>query len=167
VARNPGKNAAYSKAWRDAHPGAQRASERRWYEKNRDVVLEKDRQGRLANLAEHQRRERESYRRNAAARRERNRAWRKANPDLVRFYASERRAAKAHRTPPWLTAAHHAAIAEMYETAHTMTRVTGVLHHVDHAVPLRGKTVSGLHVPWNLQCLPWHANLSKNNRTDA
>jgi len=72
-------------------------------------------------------------------------------------------ASKLNRTPSWLTAEHKTTIQKYYEEANRLTIIFGVLHVVDHIVPLQGKTVSGLHVPWNLQILTAQENLAKSN----
>jgi 5-methylcytosine-specific restriction endonuclease McrA len=71
---------------------------------------------------------------------------------------------RGQRKPTWLSAEQKLQIAAVYASASDLTELTGVVHHVDHIVPLRGELVSGLHVPWNLQVLTAHENCSKSNR---
>lgn len=65
-----------------------------------------------------------------------------------------RRGEMAHRTPAW---SEKEAIRIFYNNCPPG-------YHVDHIIPLQGKTVSGFHVLGNLQYLPAQENLSKGNR---
>jgi len=79
------------------------------------------------------------------------------------LYSKDRQEKQKAATPSWLTEEHRRAIEDIYKTAKLCQRVTGSEYHVDHIVPVRGKNVCGLHVPWNLQILPSRVNLVKSN----
>lgn len=153
-----------SRRWREANPEKQRECCRAWYANNREAALASDKRSREANLEKFLERERLSYARNAEARRAKSDRWRAANPSRVAYHASTRRSALARRTPPWLTHEHFEQMRSMFWAASLMEMATGEAHHVDHIVPLRGKLVSGLNVPWNLQVLSAIENLKKSNR---
>lgn len=84
--------------------------------------------------------------------------WRQRNPGYYLAKAAERKAYKISATPIWLTSEHKQQIVELYNLA----RRTNM--HVDHIVPLKGKNVCGLHVPWNLQLLTPTENMKKSNK---
>ncbi len=88
------------------------------------------------------------------------REYHKAHPELLAEINAMRRAARMKATPKWLSEAHRREIRALYGESKARG---GSLWHVDHIVPLQGKTVSGLHVPWNLQLLPASENLRKKN----
>ena len=87
--------------------------------------------------------------------------WRDANPGVMAMHAARWRAALVQATPAW---ANQKKIAEFYETADGLSILTGEWYHVDHIVPLQGKTVRGLHCEANLQVLPEVENIRKGNR---
>jgi hypothetical protein len=89
--------------------------------------------------------------------------WVKANPAKVNARTARRYACKTQATPVWLTDDDHWMIEQAYDIARLRTTMLGVKFEVDHIVPLRGRKVCGLHVPWNLQITPLKANRVKSN----
>lgn len=116
---------------------------------------------------------------NRAKHREATRLWKLVNPDkhkaqLVRYQAknkakramreARRRVRLTSSIPKWVTQEDRLSITALYLEAQRLTELTGIVFHVDHIIPLRGKTVCGLHIPENLQVIPYYENVEKNNR---
>ncbi|PQV51836.1 HNH endonuclease signature motif containing protein [Paraburkholderia sp. BL21I4N1] len=72
-----------------------------------------------------------------------------------------RRRREKRATPRWLTPAQKLEIRKLYLLAEALTEARGELWVVDHIVPLDGKLVCGLHVPWNMRVLHWLENSKK------
>ena len=169
----------YLREWRAKNPEKQAAICKTYDEKNRDKRSAYAKQYRKDNPEKVQ---------------EQVKAWAKANPEKIKAYSikggrawhdrnpeylkehykankeryvaarARRRAAQESATPTWLTAIDKAMIQEMYDASEARYIQTGIKHHVDHIVPINGKGVAGMHVPWNLQVITAHENLSKGWR---
>lgn len=90
--------------------------------------------------------------------------WAKNNKAKINAKWMKREAGKKHRTPSWLTEEHWLAISCKYSVAAMLNKNSVERWDVDHIIPLQGKTVSGLHVPWNLQVITAKQNKIKGNR---
>lgn len=142
-ARNLEHAKAMCNAWKAANPLKSKAAAARWCIMNPEKVIR-------ANAS-----------RDPAKSKVLAQKFYRNNPGYAvagsRLYALK----KIQRTPAW---ASRAAITQFYRKAAELTKATGIVHHVDHIIPLRGKLVSGLHVENNLQILDAKSNLTKGKR---
>lgn len=125
---------------------AAKAAGKRYYERNRLEVIDRA-QSRTAE-------KKQSYRR----------AHKVANPELYKELTNARRRRFRQATPKWLTTEHKMEIRLKYRLAIELSRRLGVLHAVDHIIPLQGEEVCGLHVPWNMEVITQEQNLKKSNK---
>ena len=95
-----------------------------------------------------------------------HKSWSNANPGVVSLHRTKRRQGLRNATPNWLTDDHITEIGDFYTLAKDCYLISGEVYEVDHIVPLQGKDICGLHVPWNLQVLPRDINRKKNNKYD-
>lgn len=139
-------------AWRAKNPEKVQQHNRTQYEKFSDKIAEGSRQYRAAN--------REMV--NA-----KKRQYAKENRHIFNKIQAKRKAAELQRTPAWLTEDDFWLIEEAYELAAKRTNLFKFAWHVDHVIPLQGKLVSGLHVPTNMQVIPWDENRRKSNKFEV
>ncbi len=128
---------AHQKEWRTKNKAKIKAYDLEWKRNNKDKV------------AEHSRKSR------------------KKHSGRVNAANALRQLSKKYRTPSWLTEDDLWVIKEVYRLAADRTKLHGFSWHVDHIIPLQGKTVSGLHVPSNLRVIEGKLNIMKNNRFEG
>jgi hypothetical protein len=115
------------------------------------------------NKANYEKRKQEmaERRKNDPEYREKCNRWGKENREKRCEYTAKRKSIKLKAMPKWLTDDELNQIKFIYDECHRITNETGIEHHVDHIIPLQGKFVCGLHVPWNLQILTAKENMEK------
>lgn len=83
------------------------------------------------------------------------------NKGMVRYYNANR---KARVKQASLGGYDLERVKLVYQKAADLEALGDIKYHVDHIVPLTGKNISGLHVSWNLRCIPAEENLRKHNK---
>lgn len=128
-----------------------RQKQKEYYDRNREKILENKRKYQEEN-------------------KDKVLAWKKAEYEKNKkdyiHRANVRKYRKYNATPNWLTEEHWKEIEEIYNLSREMSTTGETRYDVDHIIPIQGKLVCGLHVPWNLQILERKQNRIKSNLHD-
>lgn len=141
---NVNNEKAKRKAWRVANAHVAKANHAKWLAENKAHV-------------EHYQTEYRNREENKA----RKAALKAASRPEATARERKRQAAKLRATPAW---ADDVLMILVYRLAAELSALTGVLHQVDHTVPLQSKKVCGLHSHTNLSVMPKAENIRKGNR---
>ena len=172
----------YMREWAAKNPELKKQRAAEWYQNNREEIIErvrtnyhkdidKSRQRGRDYAATHRVEARQRVKnwseQNPERKRQNDKAWAEGNKARSHSLKAKYRAARRQACPPWVDDAHMARIHEIYKLRRDISERTGVVHEVDHIVPLQGKTVCGLHVWWNLRVIPREENNRRPRIWDA
>ena len=130
-----------------------------WYSQpeNKDRHRDYQREWRGNNRERHRERRLQQYYKNKPAARARERRAYRNNPEKHLRITRERTALTISFAAQ-LPESVRKTIGTFYDCAKRVSACTGIKHHVDHIVPIRG---DGWHVPNNLQVIPERVNIKK------
>ena len=131
---------------------------------NKELMKKREKLYRLKNKEIIKEQQSEWFNKNKEKVLKQQKEYRTLNKGITNDRNARRRARKLNATPQWLTPKQKQEIQDIYVECSRMSKETSISHHVDHIIPLQGKTVCGLHVPWNLQILTDAENLLKSNK---
>lgn len=89
----------------------------------------------------------------------------KNRPKLSRLQIEREQKIK-QACPSWVTKEDKKWMDEIYKASKQIKDQYGVDTAVDHIIPIKGKTVCGLHVPWNLRVVTRSYNSQKLNNME-
>jgi hypothetical protein len=136
--------------------------QKEWYERNKQLTKDRARARDIDNPEQAATRKAKWRQENKDKHNAINREWNKNNKPRKAALQAKRKSVILQRTPSWDPNAH--LIVAKYQLAAMLTQASGILHHVDHIIPLQGKKVSGLHTFANLRVIPGSDNVKKSNK---
>lgn len=161
---NPDKIKLYKANYEIRNREKVNETQRSWRKKNSEKAKEIVRRYKSKNSETISIKNKNYREKNKIKERERHRVYLQNNLAKHAAYQKKRQGYKSKATPSWLTNDQVKDMISIYDLAYECTLITGDKYEVDHIIPLKGKTVCGLHVPWNLQVLPSDINRRKSNK---
>lgn len=152
-AENPEKVRQQIYQWRTYNANKAKEYSKRSYRKHRSIRIAEVKKWISMNPEKAKLYNRKSARKHRIKMRNYGKIHYRTKKYLYRAKDARRRAALLKRIPNW---ANLSKIKQIYKNRPPK-------FHVDHIIPLQGKSVSGLHVVENLQYLSVYQNLSKGN----
>lgn len=153
--------------WKAANKERIKAQSKAYNEANKEKIAAQKRAYYLANKERIDARNSEYNRKNKDVLLQKRAEWAAKTPGRLAAYIRKYQAGKLQRTPKWLTDFDKLKIKCIYSIASMLTRRNNEQWHVDHIIPLKGKLVSGLHVPSNLQVIRGKDNMAKLNKFEV
>ena len=129
--------------------------DKEYYQKNKLKIKETISKYKINNPEKVSQVKKNWYQSNSQYTKERVSAYRKNNRGKCNALSSKYKADKIKATPKW---------AELDKISIVYQKAKEWGFHVDHIIPLRSKTVCGLHVWSNLQLLDPKLNIQKSNK---
>lgn len=154
-ARNRERVAAWARRWRHKNRAHHVKTVTAWYRKNRDKIQRRNKKWKIANAAHYKIQCAEYRRRNKQKIDRRIRRWAKLNSHRCRAAFKRRQTRVMRQLHP---ESDKNAMVNIYGKARIISRSTGILHVVDHVIPLH---YGGWHHQLNLQVMPYTTNASK------
>lgn len=133
----------------------------KYYQINKERILLKNTRWKEENRALREKTDRKWVENNRDKVRETKTRYKRKNEDKTLADKAKRRAIKINAKPVY---ANLEKIREFYKEAKNLELETGIKYHVDHIIPLQGKTVCGFHIETNLQVITAEENMRKGNK---